>query len=101
MSEGGFLLRSWSSNERGLNEIFSQDGRGIEDNASLKILGYDYSTEKDEYSVAGGNINKCNSVTKRLILAKIAGYFDPLGLTLPLIVKGKILLQSLLNNMCF
>lgn len=57
---------------------------GIHWHASLDILQYDVTRP-----------TSARSVTKRSILASIARIFDPLGLSGPIIVTGKILLQRL------
>lgn len=95
MIAGGFELRSWNSNSSELQQQFEADGRGVAHLSDCeKVLGYLYNTEKDKLKLAEYK-PKDGTLTKRNILSCLASIFDPLGLTMPVLVKGKLLLQRL------
>ena len=95
LDEGGYILRSWNSNAGILQEKFQRDEKGVSEPSEMKILGYDYATVQDKYSVASGMDSSSAVVSKRTILAKAASKFDPLGLTQPVLVRAKLILQKL------
>ena len=97
MVDGGFELRSWSSNSSSMNATFSDDDSGVKhDLDHEKLLGYRYFPSKDKFTIAEiSPFDATSQVTKRRILSVVASVFDPMGLTLPVLVKGKILLQKL------
>ena len=58
----------------------------------LKALGVVWDVENDKLKV---NLNK-NSVdvtTRRQMASQLASYFDPLGMIVPCILGGKLILQ--------
>lgn len=96
---GGFSLRKWSSNClelcRELSNESSSEYLALDPSETVKALGiqWDLFTDSIIYTV---NITDTDSpVTKRSILSKCSKLFDPLGLVGPVIVIGKILIQSL------
>ena len=97
MTEGGFELRSWASNSEELNATFREDEcAASHDSDHERVLGYLYFPGIGKYAVAdfrdrGETIN----VTKRTVLAYTSGVFDPLGVTLPVLVGTKIFMQKL------
>lgn len=103
MNSAGLMLRKWSSNNAnlvalGLPSEHIELSNKYEPNYSLKkILGlyWDASSDKLKYNVRESKNVSGMSVTKREILSDISAIFDPLGLVGPLIVRAKILLQSL------
>ena len=95
MKEGGFLLRSWNSNSKELQKVFTEDEVISQHNNNYeKVLGYKYLIEADEIQVNEINLN-LEACTKRDILSQISKVFDPLGLYLPVTTKGKILMREL------
>ena len=97
MKEGGFILRSWVSNCAELNSQFEIDDSGVSHSMDHeRVLGYKYFPESDKLSVAE-TFTKSNdsSITKRSVLAYISRVFDPLGLYVPVTVRGKIFIQKL------
>ena len=93
--EGGFELRSWASNSHFLRDVF--EDLSIQSNSLEfeKLLGYEYSTVNDTIQLtAYKKIDVSSGVTKRKILSAVASVFDPLGLYIPVTVRGKILLQK-------
>ena len=122
MSEGGFRLRKWKTNDEELatkiieNENVKEGskvkGIGQENEsaavstglrAKTKVLGLTWDSEKDELLIdLKALLNKsCEVVpTKRSILSMLAAIFDPLGLVSPIMVTAKILFQDLCLSKC-
>ena len=87
-------LREWSSNSRVLNHIFEFSDRAGCD--SVKVLGHTWNAESDSISLKEPtNILKSQNLSKRNVLKELSSVFDPLGLISPLLLKGKLFLQSL------
>ena len=87
-------LREWSSNSRVLNHIFEFSDRAGCD--SVKVLGHTWNVESDSISLKEPtNILKSQNLSKRNVLKELSSVFDPLGLISPLLLKGKLFLQSL------
>ena len=98
MLAGGFELRSWASNSNILTRAFKEDNIASESADLEKLLGYNYSTKLDDLTVNVKNLSaETGSVTKRKVLAGISRVFDPLGLVVPVTVKGKLIMQSIWN----
>ncbi|XP_025407042.1 uncharacterized protein LOC112680991 [Sipha flava] len=102
MSSAGLTLRKWSSNDTSLitslpNEDIEISNKYELDHSLKKILGLFWDATSDElkYNVHETKRLEGMAVTKREMLSDIAAIFDPLGLVGPLIVRAKILLQSL------
>lgn len=101
---GGFQLKKWSSNHPSiLREIPKEDlleGMEIqwvekqEDTAVEKILGVAFDPKEDAffYKVA---IENLQSPTKRCACSKCAKMFDPLGFLTPVMIEGRMLVQSM------
>ena len=95
MNSGGFFLRSWNSNSTELREKFKEDGRIVEHECSQeKVLGYRYNVNNDSLSLAPCNIN-VKADTKRQVLSQVNKVFDPLNFSLPVSIRGKILMRKI------
>ena len=95
MAMGGFILRSWNSNSSELRNVMQQDDRLVEHSDSLeKILGYRFNTVNDTISLAKVDFDS-SANSKRLILSETSRQFDPLGLALPVTIRGKLLIRSI------
>lgn len=98
MLDGGFLLRSWSSNSDILTDAFESDGVAITHGKSTqKVLGYEYDLKTDSLNVAfdGNAVSNSTVITKRSVLSVMAKCFDPLGLVNPIVVKCKTLMRQI------
>ena len=96
MKEGGFDLRGWISNGEIVQGQFSADGRSSTHNLDYeKLLGYRYFPKTDMLKLNKFEIKVEEVITKRVVLSLLARLFDPLGFTLPCLVKIKVLLRSL------
>jgi hypothetical protein len=97
MLDGGFDLRSWSSNCQELNVAFTEDGVGVDHGEPTeRVLGYRYSLDSDVLFVDVENEDIPGDVcTKRHVLSRLAKCFDPLGLVNPITVRGKNLMREI------
>ena len=97
MDQGGFDLRSCNSNVEQLKEMMIKDMRYIEHGCEFdKVLGYKYSPSRDVIKLGSSNIDlMAGLITKRTILSQFARVFDPLSLTAPVTIRGKILLSEI------
>ena len=87
-------LREWISSDQQMNEIIQREDLAIHD--SVKVLGHTWNIETDSISLKKLNtMPESNEVTKRNVLKEISSVFDPLGLFSPVVLKGKVLLQTL------
>ena len=95
MSQGGFCLRSWNSNNPELQNLMSKnDDLVSHGNNYEKVLGLKYSLENDSIQLADSSLDPSVD-TKRGILSQISKVFDPLGLLLPVTTKGRLLMREL------
>ena len=95
MAARGFELRSWNSNSREMREIMMMDGRLADhQSAEERVLGYLYDYQKDCLKLSP---TKCEheANTKRKILSGTSKLFDPLGMALPVTVRGRNLMQKI------
>ena len=87
-------LREWSSNSHQVNQIIDFNDRASCD--SVKVLGHNWNLENNSITLKRStNILESASPTKRNVLKELASVFDPLGLVSPIVLKGKIFIQSL------
>ena len=95
MKQGGFYLRSWNSNSRELQFTMKKDGNFVtHENEYEKVLGYKYVVNRDVLQVSQCDLDPTVN-TKRGILSQVSKLFDPLGLTLPVTIKGKLIVRDL------
>lgn len=90
----GMNLRAFMSNCSSVRNCLSEKDQPPEE--SNKIFGIPWDVQRDELVIAI-KLQKCNSerITKRQLLKHIASIYDPLGLISPVLLPGKIILQSL------
>ena len=96
MKNGGFTLRSWTSNSQLLRNQAKKDNV-LDTDTQTKILGLRWNVKTDEIAFAPREIlpTKENCITKREILKSSSRIYDPLGLLSPVTVRAKLLLQDL------
>ncbi|XP_018360617.1 PREDICTED: uncharacterized protein LOC108759610 [Trachymyrmex cornetzi] len=100
LARGQFVLRKWESNASSLlDDIDPQNHdlareKVIQEDDQVKILGISWHPISDSYRFFVAN-ERSPRMTKRLILSTISRLFDPLGWLSPVIIKAKILIQSL------
>ena len=95
MKAGGFTLRSWNSNSTELRTQMANDGRLVEHTSEEeKVLGYRYNVQQDSMNIALCKIDP-EANTKRKILSQTSKLFDPLNFTLPVTIRGKLLMRKI------
>ncbi|XP_045779565.1 uncharacterized protein LOC123877104 [Maniola jurtina] len=90
-------LRKWKSNEPQLvsESTESTHDLNVGGNEPSKTLGLGWQPESDELHFPIGTSIAVKGNSKRDILSVISQIFDPLGLVSPVVIKLKIILQSL------
>lgn len=94
LSNGNFHLTKWMSNSREVCDtspaetldLVTEEGR---------VLGMSWNIKSDTMSFTLKGLAQEASFTRRKLLGKVAGIFDPLGIASPFTVKGKIRIQHL------
>lgn len=86
-------LREWASNCPEFNSMLPPDDRA--NSNIIKLLGLQWYLKDDELSINDSFKGADMPLTKRYVLKRIAGIFDPLGLVNPIIVQAKLFLQLL------
>lgn len=89
-------LREWISSSDDVNKFICPDDKTLIQ--STNVLGHIWDAKSDTIclkSNTGTSSINSDIPTKRSILKKVAGIFDPLGLFSPIVVRGKLLLQEL------
>ena len=96
MMAAKFNLRTWASNSQNLNNLTQQNKTADETNPT-NILGINWNTSTDKLSLAPKRLIPADTtlVTKREILQDSSKIFDPIGLTAPITIHAKLLLQRL------
>lgn len=98
LNKRGFNLRKWASNKTSLVETPDEQQQKhwcFEFLETHKTLGIFWNPQQDCFLYRFIAPERSKKVTKRSILSQVALYYDPLGLLGPVIVKAKILIQSL------
>ena len=95
MLEGGFQLRSWSSNNAELQQTMKDENNYVtHESVEERVLGYIYDTSKDIIKLTEFDLD-LGANTKRKILSQIHKIFDPLSLFIPVTLRGKLMLREL------
>lgn len=97
MKAGGFSLREWHSNSRGLREVSSVNS-DLGKQTHVKLLGVFWSSNLDCLTLSlpiESNENDTDTITKRTVVREQARFFDPFGFSLPVTITGKIFIQTL------
>ena len=101
LRKGGFNLRKWSSNDSRLTSNF-QNEKGshmsLNPSETVKTLGLFWNPSSDSINYTVNFTDFNNKITKRAIFSQAARLFDPIGLLGPVIVKAKLIIQSLWKN---
>ncbi|XP_076301650.1 uncharacterized protein LOC143219633 [Lasioglossum baleicum] len=99
LKAGGFPLRKWAANSKGLLEGLSNDERKglVEwDSPTLhSVLGIKWLPSSDCFQVTAVPAPRNAEFTKRAVLSGTAQLFDPLGWLAPVTILAKVLIQSL------
>ena len=100
LTAANFNLRQWTSNDKRVLEYLQKNNQSlnsqyiVKDVQDSKTLGVRWNSSEDNFQYAT-NSRETKFITKRFILSVISQIFDPLGLIGPVIIRAKIMLQSL------
>lgn len=96
-SEASMNLREWTTNNYTVNQFIAFNDRASCD--TVKVLGHTWDVEKDQISIKSPvSWEMPDILTKRTVLKQVASVFDPMGLFAPVLLRGKLFLQSLWNK---
>ena len=107
LQSGGFRVKGWITSGKADNGYTDEIVLGNKGDAE-KVLGTVWHPEEDEFSFkvkdhfsqesshpSNVDLPQPVKLTKRLILSRLAGIFDPIGVAAAVIVKSKIAMQEL------
>ncbi|XP_068225252.1 uncharacterized protein [Palaemon carinicauda] len=95
MSKAGMYLRQWNTNSKLLKDHISKSTEeSLEFPLVDKILGLNWELSSDSLFVNLCKFETLQYVTKRQLLSLVSSCFDPLGMCVPILIKGKILIQE-------
>ncbi|XP_062541433.1 uncharacterized protein LOC134209465 [Armigeres subalbatus] len=106
LGRGGFQLRKWASNNpivlEGLapSQIGTQSTLKFNHCEPIKALGVCWEPGPDQLLFESTIVSGDGFPTKRSILSAVSKHFDPLGLTTPVVIRSKMLLQELWLQPC-
>ena len=93
-SDASLNLREWLSNSSDVNNILPAADKSS--CRTTKVLGHIWDTENDSISLKNTVMpTEAQEPTKRIVLKTIASVFDPQGLFSPVLLRGKVMLQTL------
>ena len=93
-SSAHLYLKEWVTNSSDLKTIIKQHHVACVDQTSVKVLGLRWYTSEDTLQLTELPCTQ-EKVTKRTVLSQTAKVFDPLGLTLPVLIKSRMFIQDL------
>ena len=82
----GFEVKEWFSNRVNVGTVVDYK----------TVLGCKWNVKEDTISLKISE-KKLNKITKRAILSTLAEVWDPIGLTVGISIKGKLVLQSIVR----
>ncbi|XP_053395705.1 uncharacterized protein LOC128555912 [Mercenaria mercenaria] len=93
-ADASMNLREWITNSEVVNEFIPKEDRAFTN--SVKVLGHCWNVKEDTINLSKPKVVLDQQEwTKRSVLKCVASVFDPLGLLSPVLLRGKVLLQSL------
>ena len=101
MAKGGFPMRKWNSSSPEVLATVPEEDRAVPNRAlemgelpAGRALGVKWDPQSDTLGFTSAHIDRPPaSGTKRGILKKLAGLYDPLGWASPYVIRAKIMLQ--------
>ncbi|UYV82903.1 hypothetical protein LAZ67_22001336 [Cordylochernes scorpioides] len=101
LQAGGFKLRQWASNKPTILDTLQETDKSTfyanvdrDNTLGLNLLGINWNPRSDEIGLRKIKIIK-NAPTKRNILSQMAKIYDPLGWFAPVMLKIKLMIQTL------
>ncbi|XP_048587422.1 uncharacterized protein LOC116616705 [Nematostella vectensis] len=101
MAEGGFPMRKWMSSSAEVLATVPETERAVRNEAlemgelpQGRALGVRWDPQSDTLGFAFAHVERPPAEeTKRGVLKKLAGLYDPLGWASPYVVRAKVMLQ--------
>ena len=90
MTDAGFNLREWCSNDTSVLKAFDESG----ELSSNKFLGLAFDAANDRLGIKDLRLDD-QCVTKRNVVSSVSSIFDPLGLVSPLLLEPKLFIRKL------
>ncbi|XP_072403059.1 uncharacterized protein [Diabrotica undecimpunctata] len=96
-----FSLHKWCSNDPRIISDIPKENQHFDEidinkiNFVVKTLGLSYDTITDNFKLSSPKININDCLTKRQVLSFISKFYDPLGLAGPVLVKAKVIMQTI------
>lgn len=106
LAKGGFKLKKWTSNDPKVLEgvdplhIGTMPTLQFDLGQPTKALGVSWEPGTDKLLFQSTLVPGDVPLTKRAILSSVSKHFDPLGLTAPVVIRAKMLLQDLWLHPC-
>ncbi|UYV65036.1 hypothetical protein LAZ67_3002885 [Cordylochernes scorpioides] len=101
LQAGGFKLRQWASNKPTILDTLQETDKSTfyanvdrENTLGIHLLGINWNPRNDEIGLRKLEIIK-NAPTKRNILSQMAKIYDPFGWFAPVMLKIKLMIQTL------
>ncbi|UYV62714.1 hypothetical protein LAZ67_2001673 [Cordylochernes scorpioides] len=101
LQAGGFKLRQWASNKPTILDTLQETDKSTfyanadrENTLGINLLGINWNPRNDEIGLRKLEIIK-NTPTKRNVLSQMAKIYDPLGWFAPVMLKIKLMIQTL------
>ena len=94
MDQAGLPLRMWATNSREVNGLIEKDFEGYTVPQDMGILGLSWNISDDTLSLKKVDLDLPDKINKRKLLSLVSMVFDPLGLFLPVLIRGKLLIQN-------
>lgn len=95
---GGFLITKFVVNDESFVQEIPAEHRAKEihlfsPDSESRVLGVIWNIHQDVFRYTVKAVVEESVVTRRYMLKAVASFFDPLGLSMPWVITGKILLQ--------
>ena len=87
-------LRMWATNNLNLKTRIEADFQDYKVPTSNNVLGLVWYLETDQLGLKSVKLTTPQVLNKRKLLGLISTVFDPLGLVVPVLIRGKLLVQS-------
>ena len=99
LSKGGFLLTKFIVNDPDLLQQIPEGDRAkeakvITHELHSKALGIKWDVSSDQLMYVRKEVEPVTLVTKRFMLSSVSTMYDPLGLVLPVVIRGRMLFQQ-------
>ena len=89
LNSAGFSLHEWESNAHSVSQ------RDMENSFSCNVLGIKWYPQEDALGVSPIRFADDNhAISKRSLVSNVAKIYDPLGIYLPVTIRGRILVQD-------